>query len=292
MQYQRRTGQQPQVKKKRVFTPREEEPETASPHYTGHYAGLHPEDTPQITTANVRSHLPVRHTRPAYEPDELEAGSQIAAITRRYNGVPMPDGVLVRNGNEQIYFHKGAPPIQRAHRGQPQLTAPRKTDEIPVIGQRRKLRLHWLFFVGLVLLLMLLGYVGLNAFGSWWQNHQNDVTYGNPRTFQIDAVVGQGDSPAHPSHFISMNLNRHIVIVDIPGGDISKSVIYSGGVLVGDGQDLTPVTLSFSDVNGDGKPDMLVHVADQTIVFLNNGTKFVPPSNVVTGGSNPPVLGE
>jgi hypothetical protein len=69
-------------------------------------------------------------------------------------------------------------------------------------------------------------------------------------------------------------------------------VIYSGGVLVGDGQDVTPVTLSFLDVNGDGKPDMLVHVADQTLIFTNNGTKFVAPQNLVDGERTLPILGE
>jgi len=91
-----------------VFTRREGEEEPASPQYTGHYAGLHGEDSPHVTTADVRSHLPAKHTRPAYEPDDYEAGSRIAAIQRRYDGVPMPDGVMVRRGNEQIYFHKGA----------------------------------------------------------------------------------------------------------------------------------------------------------------------------------------
>jgi len=30
-------------------------------------------------------------------------------------------------------------------------------------------------------------------------------------------------------------------------------------------------------VNGDGKPDLLLHVQDQTIVFLNDGTQFKTP---------------
>jgi hypothetical protein len=176
--------------------------------------------------------------------------------------------------------------IERAGRNRQAPT----TEEVRMLlpGKKAKqARPHWLFFVGIGFLVMVLGWVGLNAFGSWWQNHQNDTTYGTPRTFQCDAIVGHNDSPAHPSHFIALNLNRHIVIIEIPGGDISKSVIYSGPVLLGDGQDLTPVTLSFADVNGDGKIDMLLHILDQTIVFTNNGTKFVPPSSLVRGGSNP-----
>jgi hypothetical protein len=63
----------------------------------------------------VRSHLPA--TRPPQEPDDYEAGSYITAISKRYNGAPMPDGMMVRQGNDQIYFHKGRRPvIDRASR--------------------------------------------------------------------------------------------------------------------------------------------------------------------------------
>jgi hypothetical protein len=140
-------------------------------------------------------------------------------------------------------------------------------------GQRR---LHWLFFVGLAMLAMVLGWIALSAAGSWWQTTLNDWRYGRPRTYQTDAVVGHHDSSQNPSHFIALNLNRHIIIIEIPGGDISKSVIYNGPTLLGTGQDLTPVTLSFQDVNHDGKPDMLVNVQGNLFVFLNENGTFVP----------------
>ncbi|MGH2496605.1 MAG: hypothetical protein ACRDIV_18045 [Ktedonobacteraceae bacterium] len=116
----------------------------------------------------------------------------------------------------------------------------------------------------------------LSSIGSWWQMHQQDVTYGRPRTFQIDAVVGHNDSAANPSHFIFLNLNRHVVIIELPGGDSSKARIYNGPTLFGNGQDLTPVTANFKDVNGDGKPDMIVHIQDQTLIYINDGTQFRP----------------
>lgn len=292
--HQRRIGQKPQVRKKRVFTPADEE-EVASPHYTGHSAGIHPEDTPYLTMADVRSHLPMKQTGPEQDPEDYEAGSFITAIARRYNGIQMPDGVMVRAGNDQVYFHNSPPPVQRASRGknattQYQIPQEATTPHQPV--QRRPGRLYWALFLGIGLLVMLIGYVGFSALSAWWQVHTDDGTYGRPRTFQIDAVVGHGDSAQHPSHFIAINLNGHIIIVEIPGGDISRSVIYSGGVLVGNNDDLTPVTLSFADANHDGKVDMLVHIADQTIIFLNNGSKFVPPPNLVSGESNLPTKGE
>jgi hypothetical protein len=111
---------------------------------------------------------------------------------------------------------------------------------------------------------------------SWWQVTQDDWHYGRPRTFQVDAVVGHNDSEASPSHFIAINLNRHVEVIECPGGDCSRAVIYLGPTLFGDGQDLTPVTLTFQDANGDGKPDMVIHIQDQRIVFINENGKFRP----------------
>jgi len=145
------------------------------------------------------------------------------------------------------------------------------------LEQPRRPRFHWLVFVGLALFVMILGWLSLSALGSWWQMTQDDWHYGRPRTFQIDAVVGHNDSASTPSHFIAMNLDRRAIVIEIPGGDPSKAEIYLGPTLIGDGQDLTPVTLTFRDVNGDGKVDMLIHILDETVVFLNNGAKFVAP---------------
>jgi hypothetical protein len=128
--------------------------------------------------------------------------------------------------------------------------------------------------MGMLMTLLLI--VSFNAIGNWWQIHQDDVTYGRPRTFQIDAVVGHNDSPANPSHFIFMNLNRHVIIIEFPGGDPSHARIYSGPTLFGNGQDLTPVTAEFKDVNGDGKLDMIVMIQNQRLVYINTGTAFRP----------------
>lgn len=151
--------------------------------------------------------------------------------------------------------------------------------------QKSQRRFHWLFFVGLATLIMILGWITLSALGSWWQTTQDDWRYGRPRTFQIDQVVGHHDSPQNPSHFIAINLNRRIIVIEISGGDVSKSVMFSGPTLIGPGQDLTPVTLTFRDVNHDGKLDMLVNIQDTSLVFLNESGTFVstPPSQ--TGGS-------
>ncbi len=139
----------------------------------------------------------------------------------------------------------------------------------------RRWRFHWLVFVGIAMFVMILGWIAFNALSNWWQVTQDDWHYGRPRTYQVDMVVGHNDSAANPSHFIAENLNRHIVIIEIPGGDTAKAKIYSGPVLIGSGQDLTPVTLTFKDLNGDGLLDMIVNVQDAHFVFLNQHGQFV-----------------
>jgi hypothetical protein len=120
---------------------------------------------------------------------------------------------------------------------------------------------------------MVFGWVAFGALANWWQEKQNDWTYGNPRTFQIDQAVGINDSPANPSHFIAMNLRGTVFVIDLEGGDPTKAQSLP---IIGLSQDQQndPVTISFQDVNGDGKPDMLVHVAGFTIVLLNTGKTF------------------
>lgn len=140
----------------------------------------------------------------------------------------------------------------------------------------RHMRRFPLLAIILGMLVMAALAVTFSTLGSWWKIHQDDATYGRPRTFQVDAVVGHNDSADHPSHFIFLNLNRHVEIIELPGGDSSHARIYNGPTLFGDGQDLTPITGEFRDVNGDGKLDMIVHIQDQRLVYINDGTQFRP----------------
>jgi hypothetical protein len=123
--------------------------------------------------------------------------------------------------------------------------------------------------VAMVLLFMMIG-----ALGSWWQSYQDDMHYGRPRTSQLDAVVGHNDSKAHPSHFIFLNLQGHINIMELPGGNASHTIVYLGPILYGDNADLVPVTGEIRDVNHDGKPDLIVHIQSQQLIFFNTGQGF------------------
>jgi len=142
-------------------------------------------------------------------------------------------------------------------------------------SRKRRKRSPW-FAICAGMLLMLLLVVGAGYFASWWQVQQDNATYGMPRTYQTNAVVGHSDGVNSPSHFIFMNLHNRVIVVEFPGGDSAHAIIYTGPVLSGANSDLTPITGEFRDVNGDGRPDMLVHIQGQTVVFLNTGSKFRP----------------
>lgn len=177
-------------------------------------------------------------------PDELPRMPKSAVRWRDTTG-----NQVIRQGNRQIVVHREPPP-------------------------QRKRRPHWMLYLGIAMFIMILGWVLFGALANWWQGEQNNWTYGNPRTFQIDQAVGINDSPQAPSHFIAMNLHGDVFVIDLEGGNPTKaqSIPVIGLSSTEDGD---PVTISFQDINGDGRIDMLVHVAGFIIVFLNNGKTFV-----------------
>lgn len=134
-----------------------------------------------------------------------------------------------------------------------------------------------MFFLGLGMFVMIGGWWLLTDIGTWWVGQLNNWNYGMPRTYQVDAVVGHNDSRLHPSHFIALNLDGRVEIIEIPGGNPTHERVYLGPTLYSDNAGLIPVTVSFKDVNGDGKPDMLLHIQNQTMIYLNNGSQFQSP---------------
>jgi hypothetical protein len=119
-------------------------------------------------------------------------------------------------------------------------------------------------------------YLVVSTLITWTQIKLDDMQYGNPRTTHLDAVVGNGDSLDQPSHFIALNLNRQVSIIELPGGDISKAVAISGPYLFGDGQDLTPVKMRMEDINADGHADLLVTVKSEELAYINDNGTFRP----------------
>lgn len=144
---------------------------------------------------------------------------------------------------------------------------------IPVIS------LHTVVYVITTLLALLAIYAIIGHVVTWGREQIDDMRYGTPRTFHVDEVVGHGDGAGIPSHFIAMNLNRQVVVLEIPGGDASQTRTLTGPYLFGAGEDKTPVLLSFEDINKDGTRDMIVNVKNEALVYLNRDGQFQPLSS-------------
>lgn len=123
------------------------------------------------------------------------------------------------------------------------------------------------------LLLLILGYLLLTPVFAWGQRRLDDVRYGYPRSTQVDGSVGQGGR-GDPSHFIALNLHGQVSIVELPGGDPAKVRSINGPYLVGaDGPFVVP-RLSLADVNSDSKPDLLLQVREEVVVYINDNGSF------------------
>jgi hypothetical protein len=130
-----------------------------------------------------------------------------------------------------------------------------------------------MLIAGAAVLLVTL-YAVISAAVEWTQVKLNDLQYGRPRTMQMDAYVGHSEAEGVPSHFVAMNLNRRVTILEMPGGDSSKVNTIVGPYLFGQGEDLTPVTLNSTDLNTDGRADLIVSVKNEQLLYLNDGATF------------------
>lgn len=192
---------------------------------------------------------------------------RLPSSSRRYY---MPDV----QGNVTIKEHKKplvVPPRRSA--------APAPETAQPAPRRRSRFHLHPLAWLGIGAIAMLLLYIAWWNVNNWWTGVQQDWQYTSAfRTYSVDAVVGHnGDSTAHPSHFIVQNDKRHILIIELPADDEKKAVIYRAPVLIGDGGEKTPITITFVTNSQTGRLDMVLHVEDQSYIYTNNGTQFIAP---------------
>ena len=79
-----------------------------------------------------------------------------------------------------------------------------------------------------------------------------------------------------PSHFICQNIHGRIVIIELPGDNPAKATLYTGPLLTGSDADRVPPTLSFQLDNQTGREDMVLHVGEQTYLYLNTGSTLTP----------------
>lgn len=128
------------------------------------------------------------------------------------------------------------------------------------------------------LLMLLLCGVALvlvgNSLLQWGQVKLDDMRYGRPRTMHLSGWVGHNEGAGHMTQFVAMNLNRRVVVFEIPGGDASQTRTLTGPYLFGANEDLTPVQLQLQYVNSDKDIDLVINVKDEQIIYINQPDGF------------------
>jgi len=229
--------------KRRASLPPEEREYTISRHIVGTRSGMHPEDYPYTTANRNRYNAPTTATyfEIDEEGEEVSTRPPTRTSARRYDLAPY-------NRSE------------------------RRTEELQRQGK------HPLFYIGICLVILVFFLTAYTLIPPALQKWSDDRTYGYPRTFQTDANVGHGGT----EHFLALNNHGTIEVVEIPSypSPTNQPRLYIIVRLTNQGADLVPATLSFPDINGDGKPDIQVTVLDgsnpSVWILFNNGTTFVP----------------
>ena len=126
-------------------------------------------------------------------------------------------------------------------------------------------RQHWstlvLVTIGVVVCLLFLSRLCLLA----WTDVHDQLNYGMPRTMQLDAVVGDHDSAAHPTHVIALNLHSQIELFVLPGGNAAHAQVLIGPRLLWANADAA--TVEAHDLNHDGKLDLVVQITGAPQLF-------------------------
>src|SRR5690348_9354239 len=128
-------------------------------------------------------------------PADFDADEGLVPVKSRTSAVRYTDvqgHQVIQRGNQRIVVHQDEPP------------------------PRKRRRPHWLLISGLSMLVLLLLWAGLSWLTSWIAANQLNATYEFPRISQADAVVYPGDTSEHPSHYLFLNLQGTVLIIELP----------------------------------------------------------------------------
>src|SRR5260370_26495196 len=139
-----------------------------------------------VTGANTPV-LPVRRASPVRQPQADDDAVEQDAL----------DAAQTGHGSAMATRVRRVPTMPKTL---PHTPLPKKT-------MRPRARLHPLFFLGIGMLATLALIAVLSIVTSWFTTTLDDLRYGRPRTFQIDAYVGHNEAPGMPSHVVAVNLH-------------------------------------------------------------------------------------
>jgi hypothetical protein len=154
----------------------------------------------------------------------------------------------------------------------------RPIDRADTVGAALGRQLRTVTYGATLLLVVLAVYAVVGVVQSRVNVLLDDYRYGRPRTHHVSAFVGHGEQGGQPTHLTAINLNRQVVILELPGGDPAAVRTLAGPYLFGAEEHLTPVALTVRDVDGDGQADLLLNIRREQIVYLNKDGAFRLPT--------------
>jgi len=237
------------------------------------------ETTDKIAPRSALRHRPVEATpaTPDQNPPATNTATPLVKRASRFNRPETGDEVTEwKRSDSDDTQKKGTTSAVTRHIPITSTALPKTPLPGKAVTRKHQTHVHPLLYLGVGMLAMLALIAVLSIITNWSATALNDLRYGRPRTSQIDAYVGHSESPGMPSHFLAINLHGRIEIIELPGGDASHARIYIGPQLYGSDADLIPITLSFIDVNGDHKPDMIINFQGTQVVFINDQGGFRP----------------
>lgn len=218
------------------------------------YQMRHTTEPPAVThtkQAPRKSYVSSAHMPALPDDEQIYEPTRVPSSTRRYRDTEGNE--IIQQGNRRYVMHVEQP-------GYPK----RRFGGVAIFG------------LGMIVMVLLF-FIALAIHQNQQSAAQQDAFNSPAMTEQFHIVGHNNDSTEYPSYFEFINMRGRVLIVELPAGDPSKALIYTGPQILGDDAYTRQITATFEDVNGDGRVDMVIHIGDeQTITFLNNGYKFVP----------------
>ena len=163
----------------------------------------------------------------------------------------------------------------------------RESRQLVEKGARQRKQFHWLVPTGVTMIITIVCYLLLYVVWTGGHSIYNNMAYGaTTRTSHLEAVVGDHDSAAAPTHFMAVNLHGTINVIEFPGSDVTHAKVYPGPHLLWSNADKAVVTLEVKNGAGNQRPDIVVHIQGDTDILFrqttanfilhNNGSGFAP----------------
>jgi hypothetical protein len=237
-----------------------------------------PDHTSSITPKSALRHRPIDDSEasPSTFPATQRRASRAPRSTAVIDDIPEWKGETTKGQKRSPAHETNFPAASSAAKTARRIFWPRvQLARLSKLKRGNSTQISPWLYLGVGMTVMLVLVMLLSTTLGWFITTLDTIRYGYPRTYQVDAWVGHHEDTGKPSHFIAINLNRHIEIIEIAGDDPGHTRIFDGPVLYGPDGNLTPVTLRFVTPPGKKYPNMIVQFGSTQLIYLNENGTFV-----------------